>query len=351
MFPVVDVHTHLFFRLRDNRVELDDFVSVMDRNRIAVCVSLDGRLDAWLDSHHQFLHDAYPNRFAVMAHLNWVGNGDIRDPATWDSNRPGWGDRMADAIREADAKGQIVGLKIFKRLGLGHRHADGSLVAVDDPMLDPIWNVCGELGLPVLMHTADPAAFFEPIDQYNERWEELIRHPDWSFHGDEFPSRDELFDQRCRMWSRHPDTNFIAAHVGNDPEDLDRVEGWLRDHPNVVVELASRISELGRQPRRARRFILDHSDRVLFGTDGPWPEARLRAYWRFLETADESFDYSEKQPPPQGHWRIDGVDLPPEVLRKVYHENAVRLMPRLAAMIDAAFPEQMDAAYAEGVDE
>jgi predicted TIM-barrel fold metal-dependent hydrolase len=187
----------------------------------------------------------------------------------------------------------------------------------------------------VIIHTADPAAFFEPVDATNERWEELSRHPDWSFYGGDFPSRDELLAARNRVIARHPKTQFIGAHVANNAEDLKTVGAWLDRYPNLWIEPASRISELGRQPFTAREFLIRYGDRLLFGTDGPWPEKRLQLYWRFLETHDESFPYSEKEPPPQGLWQIYGLDLPNEVLRKLYYENAVKLIPGIAWRLEA----------------
>ena len=201
------------------------------------------------------------------------------------------------------------------------------MIKIDDPRFDPIWETCGELKLPIIIHTGDPAAFFDPITPRNERFEELFRHPGWSFHGDQFPSRSELLDARNRVIKKHRHTQFIGAHMGGNPEDLKTVSQWLDEYPNLVVEISSRIGELGRQPRTARRFIMKYQDRVLFGTDGPWPEQRLHYYWRFLETEDEYFPYAEKEPQPQGQWFIYGINLPDEVLEKIYFKNALRLLP------------------------
>jgi predicted TIM-barrel fold metal-dependent hydrolase len=324
--PVVDVHAHFQVRFRGSREQLDEFVRVMDRNRIAVCVSLDGRLPDGFAEQRDFLWKHHADRFVIFANLDWQGAGKPDDWSSWACNQP---DFVHHAVRQLeDAAGQgASGLKIFKQLGLQYRHPDGSLIRVDDPRWDPIWEAAGRLGLPVIMHTADPSAFFEPIDERNERWEELHRHADWSFHGPGFPSRDELLAQRNRVIARHPRTVFLAAHMANDAEDLRQVAEWLKAYPNLHVELASRISELGRQPYSARRFLIEHADRVLFGTDGPWPETRLRLYWRFLETEDEYFPYSEKPFPPQGLWQIYGVHLPTPVLEKIYHGNAARLIP------------------------
>lgn len=333
-YPVVDVHTHFRHKLRSSEQALDDFVATMDRNRIAVCVSLDGQLAGQLDEHMEFLWPRYRDRFVIFANVDWQGDGDSDDPSNWACHRRGFAERTAEQLADAVAKG-ASGLKVFKQFGLGYRNPDGSLIRIDDSRFDPIWQACGKLQIPVIIHTGDPAAFFDPIDETNERWEELSRHPEWSFHGDAFPSRDQLLSARNRLISRHPSTQFIGAHVANNAEDLAEVSRWLEQYPNLWIETASRIAELGRQPYTARDFLIQHADRVMFGTDGPWPELRLQINWRFFETRDESFDYSEKTPPPQGMWTINGVDLPDDVLRKLYFENAARLIPGVSERVKA----------------
>ncbi len=326
--PVIDCHSHFFYKLRHNQQAFVDYLAAMDRNQIAISVSLDGQLGSQLDEHIRFLWTDHADRFAIFANVDWRGSGASDQPATWDCLRPGFSERTADQLADAVKRG-VSGLKVFKQLGLEYRDADGSLLKVDDPRWDAIWQRCGQLGIPVLMHTGDPQAFFEPIDETNERWEELSRHPDWSFFGPGFPTLLELQQARNRVLARHPKTNFIAAHMANSPEDLQQLAQWLDEHPNLYVDLSSRISELGRQPYTARDFLIRYQDRVLFGTDGPWPEQRLSYYWRFLETRDQSFPYSEKQPPPQGFWAIYGIELPTEVLKKIYHGNALRIIPGL----------------------
>jgi predicted TIM-barrel fold metal-dependent hydrolase len=333
-FPVVDVHTHFRVRTRGSIEFLDNFVKVMDRNQIRLCVSLDGGLGDQFAEHKKYLAK-YENRFLIFANIDWLGDGKADDPATWDCHRPDFGRRMALALADAKKQG-ASGLKIFKSFGLELKNPDGSLVKIDDPRWDPIWAACGELGLPVLIHVADPIAFFLPIDASNERWEELHRHPEWSFYGPKFPRHDELLDAFLRVVGRHPKTNFIGAHVASNAEDLATVAALLDKHPNLYVEFASRISELGRQPYSTRQFLIKYSDRVLFGTDGPWPEERLRLYWRFLETFDENFPYSEKDPPPQGLWNIHGVGLPDDVLQKIYSANAARLIPGVRDKLKSA---------------
>ena len=326
-FPVVDVHTHFRYRLRHSPERLDQFVELMDRHNIRVCVSLDGKLGPTLRAHLAYLKK-YEARFMVFANLDWQGKGKDGDPASWDCHQPDFAQRMAAQLKEAKKQG-VCGLKLFKQFGLGYRNPDGSLLRIDDPRWDPIWQACGELSLPVIIHTADPAAFFLDIDETNERWEELSRHPDWSFPSSDFPDRNELLESRNRIIARHPTTIFIGAHMANNAEDLRQVSHWLDSFPNLYADFASRIGELGRQPYTARRFFLRHSDRILFGSDGPWPEKRISLYWRFLETFDEYFPYSEKEFPPQGFWNIYGLGLPDSVLRRVYHENAMQIIPGL----------------------
>ncbi|HND53170.1 MAG TPA: amidohydrolase family protein, partial [Pirellulaceae bacterium] len=329
-FPVVDTHTHFRIRTRHSPEQRDGLVEMMDRNNIAICVSLDGGWGDAFDEHSAYLWTKYRDRFVIFANIDWRGAGREDDPSTWDCLREDFPRRAAERLADAKRRG-ASGVKIFKEFGLGYKNADGSLIKVDDPRWDEIWRACGELGLPVLMHTGDPSAFFTPIDPTNERWEELSRRPEWSFADrSKFPSRDELFAARNKVVERHPKTQFIAAHFGNDGEDFKTLAAWLDRYPNLHVDLASRISELGRQPYSSRRFITKYADRVLFATDGPWPEQRVRLYWRFLETFDENFPYSEKDFPPQGLWNIYGIGLDDEVLKKVYHENAGRLIPGVA---------------------
>lgn len=332
-FPVVDVHSHLIYKWERKYGDVEPYVDVMNRNRIAVSVSLDGRLGEQFEQHLRLIDNKHRKRFVIFANINWVGNGDRDESSTWDCHRADFVHHTVELLRAAVQRG-ASGLKLFKGFGLRYKDADEVLVRIDDERWDPIWAECGDLGIPVIMHIADPAAFFQPIDETNERWEELYRHPDWSFYGDQYPSRDELLAARNRIISRHPNTIFIGAHMANNAEDLAAIGRWLDDFPNLYVETASRISELGRQPYTARKFFLKYSDRILFGTDGPWPEQRLWLYWRFLETFDEYFPYSEKEFPPQGFWRIYGIGLPDDVLRKIYHENAARVIPGIRERVN-----------------
>jgi predicted TIM-barrel fold metal-dependent hydrolase len=310
----------------------------MDRNRIAVCVSLDGQWGDLFDEHAKLLWTKYRDRFVIFANIDWQGAGKADDPASWDCNRPDFARRVSTELAALKQRG-ASGVKIFKQFGLEYKNADGSLIAIEDERFSPIWQACAELKLPVLIHVADPAAFFLPIDETNERWEELHRHPEWSFYGPQFPPREKLLAAFLHVVKSHPNTTFISAHMASNAEDLATVGQWLDECPNLYVEIASRIVELGRQPTTARKFVIKHQDRVLFGTDGPWPEERVRLYWRFLETEDEYFPYSEKAFPPQGFWNIYGIHLPDEVLQKIYCQNATRLIPGIAERL-AAQPQQ-----------
>lgn len=332
-FPVIDIHSHFRIRYKGDADSLAKYQAVMDKHQIAVSVSLDAQLGNEED-HLQYIERG-ETTIVAFCNIDFVGKGKRDDPKTWASSQPGFVRTCVEQLHVAKQKG-ILGVKFFKSFGLNYRNADGSLIKIDDPRFDPIWKTCGELGLPVIIHTADPVAFFRPIDSKNERWEELSRHPDWSFYGDPFPTREALLEARNRVIQRHRNTTFIGAHVANTAEDLSVAAQWLDKYPNLVIGFASRINELGRQPYTARKFFIKYQDRILFGTDGPWPELRLTYYWRFLETYDEYFPYSEKSPQPQGMWRIYGIGLPDEVLKKVYHQNALRILPRLKPAFENA---------------
>jgi predicted TIM-barrel fold metal-dependent hydrolase len=333
-FPVVDVHTHFFVKGKHDPQLLDKYVEFMDRNNIAVSVSLDATLQLRLQDHQQFLWTQYRDRFVLFANIDFRGKGTLEQPETWDCNQSDFVRTIVEELKSQVALGTISGLKLFKDFGLRYRNADGSLIAIDDARFDPIWKTCGDLKIPVIIHTADPNAFFEPIDEANERFRELQVHPDWSFYGSDYPARSDLHAARNRVIEKHSNTTFIAAHFGNDAENLLELADWLNKYPNLVIEFSSRINELGRQPFSAKRFFETYQDRIMFGTDGPWPEERLRIYWRFLETQDEYFLYSEKKPQPQGDWRIYGLNLSQNILKKIYSGNANRLIPGVKQRVE-----------------
>lgn len=313
-FPAIDIHNHLGGGQDDLTPErVGRYLEEMDAAGVRTVVNLDGGWGERLRQTLAALDEAHPGRFLTYALINFQGIDD-----------EGWTARELARL-EAGFRAGAKGLKIHKSLGLGHRYADGRLVPVDDPKLDPLWDLCGRMRRPVVIHTADPGAFFTPLDRFNERWHELNEHPDWLFAGEGFPDRSELHAQRLRVIERHPDTTFLCAHMANDGEDLAEVGRWLDRYPNMYVDVDARISELGRQPYSARRFLIKYRDRVLFGTDTAPDRAAYRMYFRFLETDDEYFD------PAQGHhrqgfWMIYGVFLPDEVLARLYRGNAERLL-------------------------
>lgn len=331
-FPVIDIHTHLSFatglgkdRPPHQNETPETVLATMDRKNIRMIVNLTGGYGASLTETIAYWQKPHPDRFLVFT-----------EPWYKKAAEPNYPQFQADELERARRAG-AGGLKVLKTLGLYLREniTTGPLVKVDDRRFDPMWDAAGALKMPVAIHTSDPEAFFLPIDRFNERWEELHAHPDWSFHGKDFPSDAELQQARLRVIARHPKTQFLCLHVA-ESENLGLVSEWMDRYPNMLVELAARIGELGRQPRASRKFFDKYQDRILFGTDAVphgdetpqqvFGDQLYEIYYRFLETEDEYFDYAPARVPPQGRWRIYGVGLPESILRKVYHDNAVRLL-------------------------
>lgn len=306
MFPVIDYHNHL------DALEPQDVLRVMDACGVEQIVNITMQTgDAALRMIDKF-HSVDAKRFATIGWMDWSGV-EKQDFAAVTCER-------LERLVERGARG----IKFWKDLGLSVRDASGELLRIDDERLAPVFDKAAELGIPVMFHTADPDAFFLPIDAHNERYEELAAHPDWGFSGSHY-SKQELLDQRDHVFARHPKTTFVAAHVAESGENLTRVVALLEAHPNVYIDISARASELGRQPYSARQLFLRFADRILFGAD-LLPEVQMyRLYFRFLETADEYFDYPSHASR-QGRWNIYGVHLPEDVLRKVYRENALRLL-------------------------
>jgi len=331
-FPCINMHTHPA-TLDDDAIR--KLAENMDAANVALSICLDGQAGLPTAELIQRLQSLAPDRYVVFVRMDPVGPGNKDDQSTWWIHEPDFGERMADALTESVRLGGS-GLKLLKDLGLVWRDRDGKLIAPDDPRFDPVWERAGELGIPVLWHCADPLAFFDPIDERNERWEELHRRPDWSFHGRDFPSHQELIDAQLRVIERHPQTTFICAHMANLPEQLGKLAGYLDKFPNMYVETSARIAELGRQPYTSRRFFLEYHDRILFGTDGPGTPDKLTPQFAFLETYDEYFPYVDDPTrfPPQGFWNIYGIGLPDEVLQNVYFKNALRLLPKAKEKYD-----------------
>jgi predicted TIM-barrel fold metal-dependent hydrolase len=315
-FSVFDAHNHLgpTFGGDWGSRSPEELLALLDEAGVEAMVDLDGGWGDTLAQRIEQFQRPYPDRFLIFAQLDW-------NRWAFDPEFPHY---AVESLRHSAALG-ARGLKVWKTLGLRIRDASGQLVPVDDERLDSLWATAGELGLPVLIHVADPVAFFDPLDRFNERWEELREHPDWHFYGPAFPSFETIMRQFANLVRRHPHTTFIGAHVGCYAENLAWVSELLNACPNLYVDIAARLAELGRQPYTARRFLIQHQDRVLFGVDEPVNPAVYRIYYRFLETDDEYFPYGIEEVPRQGRWCIYGVYLPDDVLRKIYHENARRL--------------------------
>jgi predicted TIM-barrel fold metal-dependent hydrolase len=336
-FPVIDFHTHISVSTKSkNGVELlpdrqylgtaQELLAVMDRKNIQAMVNLTGGYDRALAEAVSKYDRQYPGRFYTFT-----------EPSYSRFKEPDYPRLQAQAIEQAHRDGAL-GLKILKTLGLYLREniTSGTLVKIDDPRFDPMWDACGQLNMPVAIHISDPVAFFNATDRFNERYEELNNHPDWSFHGKDFSSNAELIAARNRVIERHPKTQFVTLHVGNFSENLQNVAENLDKFPNMSVDIAARVGELGRQPITSRKFFDKYQDRILFATDATphgdefpqqvFNDQLYEIYYRFLETEDEYFDYAPAKIPPQGRWRIYGINLPDQILRKVYQQNAARLL-------------------------
>jgi predicted TIM-barrel fold metal-dependent hydrolase len=336
-FPLIDFHTHISVAAKSEKgVELtpdrqylgspQELLAVMDRKNIQTMVNLTGGYEKGLAEAVQKYDRAYPGRFLTFTEPSYTRFKESNYPKL-----------QGQAIEEAHRNG-ARGLKILKTLGLYLREniTSGSLVKIDDPRFDPMWDACGQLNMPVAIHVSDPVAFFTPTDRFNERYEELNNHPDWSFYGADFPSNAELLEARNRVMAKHPKTQFVTLHFGNFSENLQNVGENLDRYPNMFVDMAARIGELGRQPFTSKKFFDKYQDRILFGTDATphgdefpqqvFNDQLYEIYYRFLETEDEYFDYAPAKIPPQGRWRIYGINLSDQILRKVYNENAARLL-------------------------
>jgi predicted TIM-barrel fold metal-dependent hydrolase len=305
-FPAIDFHNHI------DGLEPSEVLRIMDACGIEHLVNITMRPGTEGLESLARLRAASPKRFSTIAWMDW------RDLVEDDFVR-----RSVQRLEQCVAAGAI-GMKIWKDLGLRLRDRNGSIVRIDDSRMDPLFARAAELGVFIMFHTADPAAFFLPTDAHNERYEELSAHPDWSFYGSAF-TREELLAQRNCAFARHPATRFVAAHMGEQPEDLAALAAMLEAHPNVQLDMSARVAELGRQPFTARRFFLRFANRILFGADLLPEESMYRAHYRFFETDDEYFDYPSHASR-QGRWQIYGLALPDAVLERIYRGNAMELL-------------------------
>ena len=309
-FPFIDVHNHQF---NMPTMDLGALVKEMDKLNMKVMVNLSGQSGNNIERSAKNIKDNFPQRFIVFANVDFskVGEAD-------------WGEKAAKQL-EADVKNGANGLKIYKSLGMSSKDISGKRIAVDDPRLDPIWKKAGELKIPVLIHTADPKPFWDPMDDKNERWLELATH-DRRKRSDTDPAPwQQLIDEQHRMFKKHPNTTYINAHFGWYPNDLGKLGTLMDEIPNMYVEFGAVIAELGRQPKAAKKFFEKYQDRILFGKDS-WVPEEYATYFRVLETEDEYFPYHKKY---HAFWAMYGMGLPDPILKKIYYKNALRIVPNI----------------------
>lgn len=317
-FPVIDAHNHL--RLRASEAgSADKLVHAMDCFNIKMIIDLDGHPGPGGEEQMKRFVDTYPDRFSMFIQYD-LSNIDEVDFAA----------KVEARTKEYASRG-ASGIKFLKWLGLRYKDSSGKYIKPDDKRLCPVWEAAAKYDMPVTIHIGDPVSFFEPITPQNERYEELYTHPHWSFADLRFYRFEELMDSQENLLIQNPDTRFIVAHVGSLATDLKRAGEQLDRYPNMYVDTAERISELGRQPHTAREFLLKYQDRVLYGTDLLPNETNVMGNYRFFETFDEYFPYNSLEEHNQGRWNIYGVGLPDDVLKKIYFENALKVIPKLKA--------------------
>lgn len=316
-FPFVDIHSHHW---NPTAEEVDRLVKEMDTINLRVMVNLSGGTGEQLRQTVATMKGRYQDRFVVFANLKYD-----------DLNTSGYGKRAAERL-EQDVRNGAQGLKIFKNFGMDLKYANGQRVHVDDPEFDPVWDKCAELKIPVLIHIAEPSAFFDPWDYHNERWLELKQFPGRARPPERYPPFETLIVERNHLFAKHPNTNFIAAHLAFHGNDLERLGKTLDSLPNMYVDIAAVLAELGRQPYSAHDFLVKYQDRVLMGKD-IYEVNEYKWYFRALETRDEYFEYYRSR---HAFWRIYGFQMPDEVLKKVYYKNALKLVPGIDTK---AFPE------------
>jgi len=309
-FPFIDIHGHQY---RMPEQDLAPVIAAMDTLNMGIMVNLSGRSGEELIKSVQNIKDHYPNRFVVFANIDFEGVG-----------TENWTEKAVLQFEE-DVKNGARGLKIYKSLGMRYKDSDGKRLAIDDIRLDPIWAKCGELGVPVLIHAADPKSFWDDFDGDNERWLELKTHPRRKRSSSDPASWEQIISEQHHMFKKHPKTVFINAHMGWYANNLGKLSELMEEMPNMNVEIGAIIAELGRQPKFANKFFEKYQDRILFGKDS-WKPEEFPTYFRVLETADEYFPYHKKY---HAFWAMYGLDLSDEVLKKVYYKNALRIVPGL----------------------
>lgn len=307
-YPLFEFHGHIFPGYEGNLIE--------EMSDLDTAMFVDLALRTTTVEKFDELRTKYPDeRILIFPGLNYDRLEEEGDPFQ----------KMARDLEALARDRGVKGIKLWKDLGLFRKYKD-EIIPIDDPRLDPVWDVCARYNLVVGIHTADPPAFFDPTDEHNERFQELARRPEWSFFGEGFPSFDELLAQRDRLFQRRRDVRFVALHFGELAHDLGKARKLLQKNPNVWLDTAQRIDELGRHPRAVARFFVDFQDRILYGTDGLPDRSKIEIYWRFFETDDDYFDYYPDHKPRKGLWKIHGLNLPDPVLKKLYYGNALKLL-------------------------
>ncbi|MBW7891356.1 MAG: amidohydrolase family protein [Chitinophagaceae bacterium] len=309
-FPFIDVHNHQWSLSAQN---IPSILRAMDTLNMALMVNLSGGNGDRLKEMVQAVRNAAAQRFIVFANIDFNGIGNV-----------GWTEKAVLQL-ERDVKNGANGLKIFKNLGLFVKDSKGERVPIDDARLDAIWEKCGELKIPVLIHTADPKPFWDPADEHNERWLEIATHPGRKRGPNDPVPWEQLIEEQHQLFRKHPATTFIAAHFGWYANDLNKLSSLLDEIPNMMIEFGAIIAELGRQPKAAGKFFEQYQDRILFGKDS-WVPEEYTTYFRVLESEDEYFPYHKKY---HAFWRMYGMGLPDEVLRKIYYKNALRIIPNI----------------------
>lgn len=313
-YPFIDVHNHQFDMPLKN---LSKLVTEMDSLNMAFMINLSGFRGLYLKKSLENIRENAPKRFGLFLNIDFeaIDEEDFKAAQV--------------ALIDSAAAAGVMGLKVYKSLGLTSKDIYGKRIAINDPRLDPIWEACGRNNMPVLIHSGEPASFWEPKDRYNERWLELRQKPNRYRNPETNPSFEAVLAEQHDIFKRHPNTTFINAHLGWMGNDLDRLGQHLDRYPNVWTEIGAVLAEIGRQPQRARKFMIDYQDRILFGKDSYKP-SEYHTYFRVLETADEYFDYYRKR---HAHWKLYGLALPDSVLQKIYYKNALTLFPSIESSL------------------
>lgn len=322
-YPFIDVHSHQWDMSKDNLMKIEN---EMNKMNMAIMVNLSGRgFERLPDGSFglkpaenmykalKTIEETIPGRFVLFTNIDFN-----------DIDSPDWAERAVKQLEE-DVRNGARGLKIYKNLGMDIKDSHGERVPVDDSRIATIWEKCGELGIPVLIHTADPETFWDPWDRHNERWFELKERQGRIRPPGIYPPWEQIISEQHNLFRKHPNTIFINAHLGWLGNDLVRLGELFDELPNVYTEIGAVLAELGRQPRFAREWFIKYQDRVMFGKDA-WNPDEYIVYFRVLETADEYFDYYRKR---HAFWKIYGLELPDEVLRKIYYKNALKIIPDL----------------------